>query len=229
VYWKGIGVFGEDKGFHSVTHPSPSLRAFLQRWYNLHLYFICQRRESSQKGLYFTQSICFWRFMPKGEKVLAQSKRTAPPPNFKKSFFNWYDFSNWYLMVFKKGESNIFKILILKPSWTLRGGIYQGGVLFKSKEKHLKQGEKISILENASQSLIHLPLTICKRTLKRIYNRICKNKTCGASVVQNVRNEETIHAYLMSSYIGSIPSNLCTYIMQTSSIMHFYICFGLCW
>jgi hypothetical protein len=25
-------------------------------------------------------SIRFWRFMPKGEKVLAQSKRTAPPP-----------------------------------------------------------------------------------------------------------------------------------------------------
>jgi hypothetical protein len=49
------------------------------------------------------------------------------------------------------GESSIFKINILKPSWTLRGGIYQGGVLFKSKEKHLKQGEKISNLENASQ------------------------------------------------------------------------------
>jgi hypothetical protein len=29
-------------------------------------------------------------------------------------------------------------------------------------------------------------LTICKRTLKRIYERICKNKTSGASVVQNV-------------------------------------------
>jgi hypothetical protein len=41
--------------------------------------------------------------------------------------------------------------------------------------------------------------------------------------------EETIHAYLISIYIGSIPSNLCTYIMQASSIMHFYICFGLCW
>jgi hypothetical protein len=40
--------------------------------------------------------------------------------------------------------------------------------------------------------------------------------------------EETIHAYLMSN-IGSILSNLCTYIMQTSSIMHFSICFGLCW
>jgi hypothetical protein len=92
----------------------------------------------------------------------------------------------------------------------------------------LKQGEKISNLEDALQNLIHLPLTICKRTLKRIYKRICKNKTCGASVVQNVKNEETIHTYLVSIYIGSIPSNLCTYIMQASSFMYFHICFGLC-
>jgi hypothetical protein len=35
----------------------------------------------------------------------------------------------------------------------------------------LKQGEKISNLENASLNLIHLPLTICKRTLKRIYKK----------------------------------------------------------
>jgi hypothetical protein len=83
--------------------------------------------------------------------------------------------------------------------------------LFKSKEKHLKQGEKISNLENDSQNLIHLPLTSCKRTLKRIYKRICKNKTSGASVVQNVKNKETIHAHLMSIYIGSILSNLCPY------------------
>jgi hypothetical protein len=61
------------------------------------------------------------------------------------------------------------------------------GSFVYSKEKHLKQGEKISNLENASQNLIHLPLTICKKTLKRIYKRICKNKTSGASVVQNVK------------------------------------------
>jgi hypothetical protein len=35
-----------------------------------------------EKGLIFHSSIRFWRFMPKGEKVLAQSKRTAPPLNF---------------------------------------------------------------------------------------------------------------------------------------------------
>jgi hypothetical protein len=40
------------------------------------------------------------------------------------------------------------------------------GVLFKSKEKHLKQGEKISNLQNASRNLIHIPLAICKKTLK---------------------------------------------------------------
>jgi hypothetical protein len=122
--------------------------------------------------------------MPKGEKVLAQSKRTAPPPNFKTN-----DFQIGTLLCSKGGESDIFKIDILKPSWTLRGEFYRGGVLFKSKEKHLKQGEKISNLENASQNLIHLPLTICKRTLKRIYKRIYKNKTCGASVVQNDKNQ----------------------------------------
>jgi hypothetical protein len=46
---------------------------------------------------------------------------------------------------------------------------------------------------------------------------------------KNVRNKETIHAYLIKILIGSILSNLCTYIMQTSSILHFSICFGLCW
>jgi hypothetical protein len=40
--------------------------------------------ENFTKGSYFTQSIRFWRFMPKGEKVLAQSKRTAPPRQFQK-------------------------------------------------------------------------------------------------------------------------------------------------
>jgi hypothetical protein len=57
----------------------------------------------------------------------------------------------------------------------------------KSKEKHLKQREKISNLENASHNLIHILLTICKRTLKRFSKRICKNKTSGANVVQNVK------------------------------------------
>jgi hypothetical protein len=46
----------------------------------------------------------------------------------------------------------------------------------------------------------------------------CKNKTCGASVVQYVKNKETIHAYLVSIYIGSIPSNLCTFIFALACV-----------
>ena len=144
-----------------------------------------------------------------------------------KMIFNW-KFQIGILLCSKGGESSTSKMIYQNPLNTKRRISFRGSFV-QSKEKHLKQGERISNLENASQNLIHLPLTICKRTLKRIYKRICKNKTCGASVVQNVKNEETIHAYLVSIYIGSIPSNLCTYIMQTSSIMHFYTCFGLCW
>jgi hypothetical protein len=69
--------------------------------------------------------------------------------------------------------------------------------LFKSKEKHLKQGEKISNIENASRNIIQVPLTICKKTLKRLSKRICKNKTSGADVVKNVKRKKAIHTYLV--------------------------------
>jgi hypothetical protein len=84
----------------------------------------------------------------------------------------------------QKGEKIVFSNWYLKTLLNTKRRILLRGSFVWSKEKHLKQGEKISNLENASQNLIHLPLTICKKTLKRI----CKNKTCGASVVQNVKN-----------------------------------------
>jgi hypothetical protein len=45
-----------------------------------------------------------------------------------------------------------------------------------SKEKHLKQGEKISNLENASQNLTHLPLTILQKDFEKNFQNICKTK-----------------------------------------------------
>jgi hypothetical protein len=99
--------------------------------------------EKVKKAYISLTSICFWRFMPKGEKVWAQNKRTAPPPNFKNEVFQ-ID-----ILLCSKGEK-VVSSKLAKPSWTLRGEFYSRGVLFKSKEKHLKQGEKISNLENAS-------------------------------------------------------------------------------
>jgi hypothetical protein len=63
------------------------------------------------KGLYFTQSIRFWRFMPKGEKVLAQSKRTAPPLIFRKNFSIGMIFKLVSHCV-QKGEKVVFSKLI---------------------------------------------------------------------------------------------------------------------
>jgi hypothetical protein len=40
----------------------------------------------------------------------------------------------------KEGENGILKINILKPSWTLRGGIYQEGVFVLVKGKALETG-----------------------------------------------------------------------------------------
>jgi hypothetical protein len=51
--------------------------------------------------------------------------------------------------------------------------------LFSQRKKHLKQGEKISNLKNASQNLTRLPLTILQKTLKRISKTFAnQNKWC---------------------------------------------------
>jgi hypothetical protein len=94
----------------------------------------------------------------------------------------------------------------------------------------LKQGEKVSKYENASQNLIHLSLTICKKTLKRISKRICKNKTSGASVVQNIEYEESIHAYRMKcilvSFQVTFALTLCK-LVQFCTYLFALVCVGI--
>jgi hypothetical protein len=126
--------------------------------------------------------------------------------------------------IFSKASQYISNWYLLKPSWKLRGEFHSGGVLLSQRKSIW-----ISNLENASRNLIHIPLTICKNILKRLSKIICKNKISGANVVQNIKRKKANHAYLVKVKIGLIPCNLCTYIMQTSSILHLYICFGLCW
>jgi hypothetical protein len=101
------------KGFHSTPSNSSSFAIAPQRspiWYNLHSYIIYQRGRKFEKGLSLI-SIRFWRFMPKGEKVLAQKQKDRTTTNFKnvvfqiwvkKRFFNRYlivdIISNWYTL-----------------------------------------------------------------------------------------------------------------------------------
>ena len=138
--------------------------------------------------------------MPKGERVWAQSKRTAPPPIskilvFQRVFSNWYltcdIISNWYTLL----KINIKTLLNTKRRISLRGSFVQ------SKEKHLKQGEKISNLVNASQNSYSFTFDYLQKTLKRIYKRICKNKTCGASMVQNIKNIKKQSMHILWEFI----------------------------
>jgi hypothetical protein len=51
----------------------------------------------------------------------------------------------------------------------------------------LKQREKISNLENASQNFYSFTFDYLQKDFKKDLQNFCKNKTCGASVVQNVK------------------------------------------
>jgi hypothetical protein len=48
--------------------------------------------------------------------------------------------------------------------------------------------------------------------LKKLFQKICKNKLSGANVVQNVKLEENNHIYIEILSIGLNSSNLCTSI-----------------
>jgi hypothetical protein len=68
-----------------IIHSLPVFRR-LSTFGTIFTHILFAKGGEKVKGLISHSSIRFWRFMPKGEKVLAQSKRTAPPPNFKTSF-----------------------------------------------------------------------------------------------------------------------------------------------
>jgi hypothetical protein len=57
----------------------------------------------------------------------------------------------------QKGEKVVFQKWYIKTLLNTKRSISFSGSFVKSKEKHLKQGEKISNLENALQTLIHSP------------------------------------------------------------------------
>jgi hypothetical protein len=142
------------------------------------LIYYLPKGERKVKGLIFHSKYPFLAIHAKGGESISPKQRTAPPPNFKTN-----DFQIGILLCSKGGESRIFKINILKPSWTLRGGIYWGGVLFSQRKSIWNRGRKIQILKMLLKTLFIYPLTILQNTLKRISKRVCKNKTFGASMV----------------------------------------------
>jgi hypothetical protein len=129
--------------------------------------------------------IPFLAIHAKGGESMSPKQKDRTTTNFKNLVLSKSIFQLVYYCVQKEEKVSFSKINIKTLLNTKRRISFRGSFV-KSKEEHLKQGEKISNLKNALQTLIHLPLTICKRSLKWIYKRNLQNKTCGANVVQNV-------------------------------------------
>jgi hypothetical protein len=70
--------------------------------------------------------------MLKGEKLIGQSKRTAPPPFFLKNSLS----------------SKLKPLHLQKPSWQPRGELFQG-TFYLAKGKAFEKGGEFFKLENA--------------------------------------------------------------------------------
>ena len=128
-----------------------------------------------------SQKTPFFAINAKGGEILSpkQKDHTTNFKNFQNDDLCLSFQLVWYfqLVYLKDGISKLvskYKFQ-LKHSWRLRGEFYSGGVLFSQRKSIWNRGE-ISKLENASYNLIHIPLTICKRILKRVYKEFAKTK-----------------------------------------------------
>jgi hypothetical protein len=105
------------------------------------------REEKVVKRAYISLKYPFLAIHAKGEKVLAQSKRTAPPPSFKKSF------SNWYLIMFKRGRNSTFKNWYLKTLlYTKRRILLRGSFVLVKEKAFETRGENFKSWQCFSKS-----------------------------------------------------------------------------
>ena len=98
--------------------------------------------------------------------------------------------------MFKRGRKEYLKNGISKPSWTLRGGSLLGGVLFSQRKSIWNRGRQFQILKMLCKLVFMYLWLFAKDLWNGFTKRICKNKTSGANVVQNVKYiKTTIYAY----------------------------------
>jgi hypothetical protein len=90
----------------------------------------------------------FWRLIPKGEKLIDQSKGTTPPLFFENFL-----------------SSKLVLLHLQKPSWQLRGEkvfmpkgrTASGGAFIWPRDKHLKKRENLSNLKMLLKNSILIP------------------------------------------------------------------------
>jgi hypothetical protein len=107
-----------------------------------------------------------------------------------------------------------------KPFWKLRGEFHSGGVLFSQRKSIWNRGRNFKSWKCFLQSYSYT-LTICKRLWKDFLKGFAKTKQVVQMWSKILKKRKAIHSYLVRVSIGLITSNLFTYLMQTSSFLHF--------
>jgi hypothetical protein len=94
----------------------------------------------------------------------------------------------------------------------------------------LKQGEKISNPENASQNLISFTFDYLQKDFENNLKRNLQKQTCGASVVQNDKNKEinpcASYENLLVQFLVSFALTLCKLVQLCTSIFAL-VCVGI--
>jgi hypothetical protein len=145
-------------------------RTGLHPWYNLNSFIYDQRGRKHFEG---SNDSVFGDSCQRGREK--EPKAKGPHHHLFQKLRVSKNIINWFSYCVQKGEKVVFQKLS-KPSWTLRGGSHLGGVLFKSKEKHLKQGKKISNLENALQILFIYLWLFAKELWKEFTKEFAKTR-----------------------------------------------------
>jgi hypothetical protein len=102
---------------------------------------------------------------------------------------------------------------ITRATFSLLCSISRQPILAGTRSDNFTRRSRDPLGSKHRHNLIHIPLTICKKTLKRFSKRICEN----IHVVQKWskmlnKRKKAIHSYLVIFSIGLTPSNLCTFI-----------------
>ena len=141
--------------------------------------------------------IPFLAIHAKGGESVSPKQKDRTTTLILKEFFKLVSYC-----VQKGGESSIFKIDILKPSWTLRGEFIWGGVLFSQRKSIWNKGRKFQNLKMLLKILFIYLWLFAKGLWKEFTKEFAKTK----HVVQawsKMLKKETIHAYSIRIYIGS--------------------------
>jgi hypothetical protein len=123
-YWKGNGVVGKEGASTQLQLCLPVLRFVLHFGIIFtHIFVHAKGGESLGKGLYLTHKYPFLAIHAKGGESMCPKQKDRTTTKFKNEVFNLI---SYYV---QKGEK-VVSSKIAKPSWTLRGDFYSGGVLF---------------------------------------------------------------------------------------------------